>query len=670
MPTILDLFENKDFQSKKLTPTQSPNVEVTSADTSTIKEMYSNKDSYIFGTNYSDVKTKKPSKNDTFNTVSNFAEQELNGLRIRSAAELPNPVLYGNEVIRITSRTTPLLDDMKGDVGGGGLIGGALSKLTGGAVKSVSGIATAFNKALGIPITYIPTRLVGKIEGEPPTDPKAALKALASGNLGPHSQEPITKKLVGANGTELGKLLKQSGGGNPKTIVKNVAGAAISEVKNKVRGALFGDNNDIGPNKVGKNKGAASTDDNPYSKQLKDRPSYTSEGEKDDFKFAIGKTSNGIDLRKVSPIYGVRRAGVSIPGPLGKLAQAANVDLPPEGRFGKTEYALDLGTGKAVQKYSPIEGQTYSEIQNEENKNSSLIAKRGMFPNRDGINMGDIYETEIPTIDFQNGDDPQRKVPGYKVKVDGNEYQDLIPLYIGRWNNYPEKGSTLYPLMAFRCTINGLNETVSPSWSSNSFIGNPYKYYIYESVERSVSFNLQLFCMNPKELANNWTKITNLTKLAYPLVDSMMAHPNFLTFSLGDMYRGKIGILESLTYSFPDNGTWETDIEGLLLPKFIDASLTIKFVENIEAGSITGLYDFPKSNITLTDREGKPKEASDTVSQHSIYTDSSKYDVSYSKKDVLKDEAYLYDRHSFTSLKEQNIKDENNNLVRVNVKNK
>ena len=175
--------------------------------------------------------------------------------------------------------------------------------------------------------------------------------------------------------------------------------------------------------------------------------------------------------------------------------------------------------------------------------------------------------------------------------------------------------------------------------------------------------------MNPIELANNWAKITNLTKLAYPLVDSMMAHPNFLTFSLGDMYRGKIGILESLNYTFPDNGTWETDIEGLLLPKFIDAAITIKFVENIEAGSITGLYDFPKSNKTLTDREGKPKEASDTVSQHSIWTDSAKYDVSYSKKDTLDEkDSMLYDRYSYKKGGKDDIYE--NNLVRVNVKNK
>lgn len=553
----------------------------------TILELFKNKDSFKYGTTYSEVKADKET----------FVGTELSGLRVRSAAELPNPVLYGNEVIRITSRTTPLLDDMKGDVGGGGLVGKALGKLTGGAVKSVSGIATQFNKMLGIPITYIPTRLIGKIEGEPPTDPKAAMKAVLSGNLGPHSQEPITKKLVGANGTELGKLLKQSGGGNPKTIVKNVAGAALDKAKDKLRGALFGDNKDIGPNKVGRNKGAASTDDKTYSEKMKDSPSKNSEGNKDDFKDILpGTTSAGIDLSKVSPIYGVRRAGTpQLPGPMAKLMAATGFVPDKEGRFGKTEYGLDTNTKQPAQKYSPIEGQTYSEVYRDREDKAKTLVERGLSNSSDTIAMGDPYTT---TVNTENGE----------VTVEGfSPVKDLVPLFIGRYK------SNTYPMMAFRCSITGLTETSSPTWNSNNFIGNPYKYYIFETVERSVSFNLQVYCQNPLELANNWSKLSNLTKLSYPLIEDNMAHPNFTQFTLGDMYKDKVCILEALTYTFPDNGTWETDVEGLLLPKFVDVALTLKFVENIEDGSVRGLYSYPKNLSSDTE----------VSSQHAVYENES-----------------------------------------------
>ena len=555
----------------------------------TILELFKNKDSFKYGTVYSDVKEDEET----------FVGTELSGLRIRSAAELPNPVLYGNEVIRITSRTTSLLDDMKGDVGGGGLIGGALSKLTGGAVKSVSGIATQFNKMLGIPITYIPTRLIGKIEGEPPTDPKAAMKAVLSGNLGPHSQEPITKGLVGANGTELGKLLKQSGGGNPKTIVKNVAGAALKKAKDKVRGALFGDDKDIGPNKVGRNKGAVSHSDRLYSDEMKDSPSKNTEGSKDDFKDILpGRTTRGINLELVSPIHGVTRKGTpQLPGPMAAMMIATGFVPDRMGRFGKTEYGLDTNSKKPAQKFSPMEGQTYSEVYKDNEDRPKTLQERGLRNSGDTIAMGDPYTT---TVDTESGE----------VTVEGfSPVKDLVPLFIGRYK------STTYPMMAFRCNITGLTETSTPSWNSNNFIGNPYKYYIFETVERSVSFNLQVYCQNPLELANNWSKLSNLTKLSYPLIEDNMAHPNFTEFTLGDMYRNKVCIVESLSYTFPDNGTWETNVEGLLLPKFVDVAITLKFVENIEDGSVRGLYSYPKN---LSDEN-------DISSQHNIYSNPERF---------------------------------------------
>lgn len=506
-----------------------------------------------------------------------FVGTETSGLRVRSAAELPNPVLYGNEVIRITSRTTPLLDDMKGDVGGGGLIGKGLSKLTGGKIKSLSGISTTFNKALGIPVTYIPTRLIGKIEGEIPTDPKAAMKAALKGAIGPNSQDPITKDLVGANGTLLGKLLKKSGGGTPKTIVKNVAGEALSEAKDALRGALFGSTNDIGPNKIKNKDGSPFNDDkgNTYSEKIKQSKSFLSEGNADDFKSSMKwSTAYGIDLRKVSPIHGIRRDGIPLFGTF-------------PGRFGKSEYAFQAENNQPVQKYAPTERLNYSKVQKEEEGRSKTLLERGMTTYGDVINMGNPYNTTIG----ENGPGTTKDT----VTVDGfGPVNDLIPLFIGRY------GSTTYPKMAFRCAINGLTETTSPSWSSNNFVGNPYKYYIFETVERSVSFNLQIYCMNPVELANNWSKLTNLTKLAYPLVENNMAHPNFIEFTLGDMYRDKACIMESLSYTFPDNGTWETDIEGLLLPKFVDVAITLKFVETIENGSVRGLYAYPKNGEGVT----------------------------------------------------------------------
>ena len=560
MPTILELLEQKQGTVQSIPAPRTNIISLDGGESQQLIEIYKNKESYIFGTNYSEVKTKKPPKNNTFNTIANFAEQEATGLRVKSAAELNNPLLYGNEVGRISLRSTPDLEKMKDNTGteggDGGLIGKGLGKLTGGKVNSLSDVRDKVNTTLGIPQNAIPTRLIGDIKKQ-------------------SSIEPVTLDIFSGKGTGLGKLLKESGGGTPKTIVKNAAGAGIKKLKKGLRSKLFGGGQSAGQNNIKdvtgeKEEKYGYSDKEPYSKQIKDER----EGQIFGSDPIPANEFKGIDLTKVSPIHGVRRAGGSD-------------GLP--GKFGDTEYGFDAKNDTSQANYSPLENQNYSKRQQDAEGRSKTLVERGITNGSDTIMMGDPYTT---TVDTDSGE----------VTVEGfAPVRDLVPLFIGRHR------STTYPMMAFRCNITGLTETSSPSWASNNFVGNPYKYYIFETVERSVSFNLQVYAQNPLELANNWSKLSNLTKLSYPLIENNMAHPNFTQFTLGDMYKNKVCIVESLSYTFPDNGTWETDVEGLLLPKFIDVAITLKFVENIEDGSIRGLYSYPKNGDGVT-------------SQHEIYS--------------------------------------------------
>ena len=44
-----------------------------------------------------------------------LVEQETTGIRIKSAVELNNPILYGNEAIRIVNRTTSAVEKQRTD---------------------------------------------------------------------------------------------------------------------------------------------------------------------------------------------------------------------------------------------------------------------------------------------------------------------------------------------------------------------------------------------------------------------------------------------------------------------------------------------------------------------------------------------------------------------------
>jgi len=557
-----------------------------------------------------------------------FIEQETTGIRVNSLVELSNPLIYGNESIRIVNRTTSTIEDMKsqtgGEVGDGGLIGQGLSKLTGGKVSSISQARDAFNSKLGIPSNPIPSRLIGDIVG------------LAS-------SEPITKDNIGEGlqGTGLGNFLKDTGGGNPKTIGRQALGKGIGVLKDKLRGALFGEGPSIGE-VIGDKIDTEYSNENTYSSTLKD----TSKPGARDYKNEGGgvnltgnpipfgnQSIDKIDLRKVSPIYGLDRKDnnnwfgnqpgsadgksgdkygyqylgsdfrknevLPIYNPNSTYTTALTDTSIEGGRFYKTEggdaeefTAIDLSLVSPVRgigrgRYGNTE---YAYAFNPDNpKKNERLPKNwpdnpfadGKIPleSNYGIGKGGAdknIDNVSPSLDYTLDED------NAFIKVGETVYRDFIPVWFRKRGN--EK-----PIV-FRAILSGVTETTSPSWSSNKFVGNPYSFYMFDGVERSVSFNIKLFATRADALNTIWERLKILTSYSYPAISSNLANPPIIEFRLGSIYIGKVGFIESLTYTIPDDSNWETDGDLGYLPKTIDVSITVKFIE--QNGSEDRLYDF------------------------------------------------------------------------------
>jgi hypothetical protein len=477
----------------------------------TLLELFENKDSFKYGTVYSEVKEDKET----------LIEQETSGVRIRSAVELNNPLIYGNEAMRIANRSTPDLEKMKQGTGGtegdGGLIGKGLGKLTGGKLTSIGDVRDKVNTTLGIPVNQIPTRVIEDIKDQ-------------------DSQTPV---VPGKNGTEVGKLLKESAG-NPKTILKQGAGKLIGKAKDKLRGALFGS-----PDTIGSANG-----DEPNVVFTTNVKGETYSDTKDGYKSSdISKgdlEGTKLDLKLVSPLYGVKRK-------------------ESDGRFGKSEYGfINNKNANGVQAlYSPdssLDGKLGGRY---------LSQRTNQMESKYGLGTGDSINLLSPGEEYELDENQAFAKVGDKV------LEDFIPIWI-------KKIGQVKPVM-FRALISGLTETVSPSWNTSKFVGNPYNFYTFESIERSTSFNLKLYCNNSIELANNWERITKITQMTYPSIGAQFANAPIIQFRIGDIYKNKIGFIESLTYTIPDDSNWETDGASGYLPKIVDVAITIKFIESVGA---------------------------------------------------------------------------------------
>ena len=554
----------------------------------TLLELFENKDSFKYGTVYSEVKEEKETR----------FEQETSGIRPSSAVEIGNPLIYGTDTIRITTRTTDMLDTIKNDRGRQGIAGlasGAIAK-----AKQKANNLTA--KLLGFPAPNNPSNIIaiGKNSGPflpgvgfTPTPPYVfenstslnpaiiALKARSAFTgipYGPGNEQDTMYNLAKIKdkygGTEIGKLLKASLGGNPSTVGKELAGNAIQLAKDKLRDAIFGGGDLKAPQTAKRDMDAYGSGEKRYS--------YVRGKTQDGTQRTDGaiKADDFLDqnplLKSVSPIYGVERKGPPIKTPRS----------PQDGHFGKSEYGLKTFSSKPASQYSPVDGENYTAKAKDDEKKTIY----GWY----GIDNKNDWLSDVRSDDEYKLD----KDKAFPSK-DGNEtaalLSDFIPVWIKRRGNE-------YPIF-FRATITGLNETVSPTWNSQNFAGNPYNFYTFQTIERSTSFNLKVFCMNKNELISMWDKISSLTKLAYPSIGAQYANSPLIEFRIGDIYNNKTGFIESLQYTMPDEGTWETDGDQGYLPKIVDIALTIKFVENI------GAEDKPYG-IKIKRREEKPLDVS------------------------------------------------------------
>lgn len=140
----------------------------------------------------------------------------------------------------------------------------------------------------------------------------------------------------------------------------------------------------------------------------------------------------------------------------------------------------------------------------------------------------------------------------------------------------------------FRATLSGLSESVSPSWQSQKTIGNPFSFYTYDGIERSVQFEFKIYSLSKSEHKAAWERLNFLTSLTYPQgSNGVYIIPPFLKVTIGDWYKNKECFIDSLSYSVDENTPWDIETIGYKLPTIINASITLKFVEQM--GSIYGV---------------------------------------------------------------------------------
>ena len=544
MPTIEELFKSKKLSSGKTAQEQYDIRNTKATPISSYNPLLSYTSSPL-----------QKLRNGTDKMKETKLESETSGLRILST--LSSPILYGTDIIRLTRKSSNLVDTMKGatngDSSGGGLLGKIGAKLNTFASK----IGIAF------PEDIIPSKLYLNKDFNTGKD---------KGGEG-STMEKLSKIKSKSGGNFLGNFLKGTFEGKPSS--NGIIGNALDGAKTAVTKLALGSRKQGAQNLAQQSKVGLSfvaTGGFPLVFPYRFTP-YDS----------LKKYSSTIDKTAKDDSIDTR-------GDLSSLYNNFSFNSKPIGPDNKDGY-----NNTNVRKNKKV---MWSKIGNDPN---DMDKKLGITWGNATTSTG--HSDYLNTLVSYKSDDGI--APNEKSKT-GKTPDDYDWVALKFWSVYKKVA------VNFRATIIGLTETITPSWDSNRFVGNPFNFYTYNSIERSVSFTFKVYSLNPSEHVAAWQRLSFLTSLTYP-----QGYPNnfsvaapFIKFTLGDMFKNKEAYIESLTYTIDDNSPWEAGNDGISmqkfkLPKMIDVAITLKLIE-----TTTSTYTFP-AMAKPVDASGNPAKGAD-----------------------------------------------------------
>jgi len=203
----------------------------------------------------------------------------------------------------------------------------------------------------------------------------------------------------------------------------------------------------------------------------------------------------------------------------------------------------------------------------------------------DGISGYDNDYYTDKNIENKMGLGKSDRTIGISTTGDGN--LDLIKL------SFTTSGTTIQ----FRGTVNSISETFTPNWTEIKYSGRAENAYIYDTFSRELTFGFRVFAYSVKELLPMWQKLDQLGRMTMPTYGRAGYYGNITTFTLGTMYEKFPALITNLTYTVPDDFTWEIglnkDSNENQLPMGVDISITLKLLgSELHSSKSTKIYDY------------------------------------------------------------------------------
>jgi hypothetical protein len=141
----------------------------------------------------------------------------------------------------------------------------------------------------------------------------------------------------------------------------------------------------------------------------------------------------------------------------------------------------------------------------------------------------------------------------------GYAINDIVKFRIAAINNDNSKQAVY---MHFRAFIDSFDDNFTATWNPVKYSGRGDTLYNYQGFERSVNMSFTVYAQSKAELIPMYRKLNYLAStLAPDYTGAGFMRGNLVRLTLGGYLYEQPGFITSLTYSIPEESSWEIGID-------------------------------------------------------------------------------------------------------------
>jgi hypothetical protein len=225
--------------------------------------------------------------------------------------------------------------------------------------------------------------------------------------------------------------------------------------------------------------------------------------------------------------------------------------------------------------------------------------------NKTGMNLLN-YKTGGKTLDAINA------LNAYQGDIDkGKPINDLVKFRISILDN---DSTTKNINLHFRAFIKNISDQYTANWGNIQYVGRGENFYNYTGFDRVFNLSFTVMAQSKAELIPMYKKLNILaSSLAPDYTQAGFMRGNLIKLTVGGYLYEQVGLLKGLTYTIPDDSTWEigldekgsSDSSVKELPHRIDVSgFTFVPIHNFLPSRITDVTNKPTQRyIALSNGE-------------------------------------------------------------------